>query len=405
MASTLMCREDQRRECVRWVEKYFKDCVCDIRSEISFSLGMLSLVFWGIAEIPQIITNFRTKSGHGVSIALLLTWFVGDIFNLVGCRLEPITLPTQYYTALLYTAVTVVLILQTFYYDYYSRIRKDNIGFNNPLTTAVDDDGVEAMKKPLIDPRRKDEAQAVPTKTSNRASPRTDSYYMSARSLASSTGTPSYMQVGRFGSGPSTVAAVHDSSSDGDEDEDTADNHYNSNRLPNPYKPIVSPATGYATIIIGSAGLPSQANALIEANIYFQGRRLLKNTGLMTLGSNPYGMALGWVMAAIYMGGRLPQIYLNMKRGGVEGLNPLMFTFAIIANATYVGSILMRSIEWKMLKANAPWLLDAIVCVLLDLFIILQFAYYKFAARRATDNDLEVDNSDDVPTEAKKTIA
>ncbi|XP_020570921.1 probable vacuolar amino acid transporter YPQ1 [Phalaenopsis equestris] len=359
---------------------------------------MFSLLFWGTAEVPQIVTNFRTKSGHGVSIALLLTWFIGDIFNLVGCRLEPVTLPTQYYTALLYTAVTVVLILQTFYYDYYGRLRKAN----NSLTKADDDedgDHVEAMKKPLIDPKRKGEVKAVPTKTSNRGSPRTDTYYMSARSLTSSTGTPSYLQtthlVGRFGSGPSTVAAMHDSSSD--EEEDTGDAHFYSNLFP---KPTSSTASGYAALIIGSAGLPSQASAFTEANI---GRRILKNTGLMTMGSNPYGMALGWVMAAIYMGGRLPQIYLNIKRGGVEGLNPLMFTFAIIANATYVGSILMRSTEWNMLKANAPWLLDAVVCVLLDLFIILQFAYYKFAARRATDDDLP--DSDDVSNEAKKILA
>jgi uncharacterized protein with PQ loop repeat len=74
-------------------------------------------------------------------------------------------------------------------------------------------------------------------------------------------------------------------------------------------------------------------------------------------------------MAAIYMGGRIPQIWLNIKRGSVEGLNPLMFIFALVANATYVGSILVRTTEWDNIKPNLPWLLDAIVCVVLDLFV------------------------------------
>jgi len=90
------------------------------------------------------------------------------------------------------------------------------------------------------------------------------------------------------------------------------------------------------------------------------------------------GEWLGWLMAAIYMGGRVPQIWLNIKRGNVEGLNPLMFILALIANATYTGSILERSTEWEKIKANMPWLLDAVVCVVLDLFIILQYVYYRY---------------------------
>ena len=35
--------------------------------------------------------NFRTKSSYGVPLAYLLIWITNDIFNLVGCVLEPIT--------------------------------------------------------------------------------------------------------------------------------------------------------------------------------------------------------------------------------------------------------------------------------------------------------------------------
>ncbi|PNX75142.1 PQ-loop protein/transmembrane family protein [Trifolium pratense] len=70
---------NENKECVKWVETYFKDCLCNLRDDISFSLGLMSLVSWGVAEIPQIITIFLTKSSHGVSLAFLLTWVAGKL--------------------------------------------------------------------------------------------------------------------------------------------------------------------------------------------------------------------------------------------------------------------------------------------------------------------------------------
>lgn len=83
-------------------------------------------------------------------------------------------------------------------------------------------------------------------------------------------------------------------------------------------------------------------------------------------------------------------------------------------------SILLRSREWEKIKGNAPWLLDAVVCVLLDLFvtffssllvvfhdycdssnlvlnvsrpdscqIILQFAYYKSVQKGESDEEIK----------------
>lgn len=377
MGSCSWSGDEKKNGCVRWVEKYFKDCVCNLSSEISFGLGLLSLFCWGIAEIPQIITNFQTKSGHGVSLGLLLTWVFGDIFNLVGCLLEPATLPTQLYTALLYSATTVVLLVQTIYYDYFIGWWKNRCFF----TTHEDDD----EKRPL-NPKKDDPSRPISTTASTATSPQMDVYYTSARSLANSgsspySGGPSYLRTAK--SGPSNVgAALHDSSS---EDEDQHKGLYRSTHTKP--KRIASHSVGYGTFIIGSAGLPFQAKALMEMHTALYGNNVLQE-----FESNPYGILLGWIMAAIYMGGRLPQIYLNIKRGNVEGLNPLMFIFALIANATYVGSILVRSVEWNRIKANAPWLLDAIVCVLLDLFIIIQFAYYKLRQRRINRRREEYEN-------------
>ncbi|XP_042493455.1 probable vacuolar amino acid transporter YPQ1 [Macadamia integrifolia] len=382
--SHLYCSKE-RKPCVGWIEKYFNDCLCNLKDDISFGCGLVSLIAWGVAEIPQIITNFQTKSGHGVSLTFLLTWIVGDIFNLLGCILEPATLPTQFYTALLYTISTVVLVWQCVYYDHICRWCKSRS--KKEAKATVGEDAKSQAAAAAARPKSHESTISIPGgphRASPTPSPQRESYYISARSLARS-GTPplygSYLRVAR--SGPSAMQLNESSSSSDDEAFPVSANKTVKT------KPIRIPrSVGYGTFAAASVNLPYQTIAVMER---YMG--LSENTQLQDgkVENNVYGMALGWLMAAIYMGGRIPQIWLNIKRGSVEGLNPLMFIFALIANVAYVGSIVVRSIEWEKIKANMPWLLDAVVCVALDLFIILQYIYYKYIQKSKTSNEEDGD--------------
>ena len=104
--------------CDSWdfAARYFGDCVCSRRDALSFVLGCVSIIAWGVAELPQIVANWRNRSSEGVSLAFIATWLTGDAFNLVGCAVSP-TLPTQLYTAMLYTSTTVVLVVQHLHYN------------------------------------------------------------------------------------------------------------------------------------------------------------------------------------------------------------------------------------------------------------------------------------------------
>lgn len=369
--NTLSYCVEQNKPCVGWVSKYFKDCLCNLSDDISFGLGIVSLVCWGVAEIPQIITNFRTKSSHGVSLLFLLTWVAGDVFNLVGCLLEPATLPTQYYTAALYTISTIILVLQSLYYDHIYAWLKSTKADANAKTE------VEEAKRPLR-PTSTEESQPRYVNSKSHAiraaqSPRQDYFFTSARSMAGSATPPirSYLWTAR--SGPASTMVRDDDSSSDEE---------SSVRIPKPTtqpKPIPRSA-GSAAFLATSLNLPSHTKAMMHVYV---GRKLLQEGGSNTV----VGQWLGWMMAAIYMGGRIPQIVLNIKRGSVEGLNPLMFIFALVANATYVGSILVRSTEWSKIKANMPWLLDAAACVALDSFIILQYVYYRYLRKRNDEEE------------------
>ncbi|PNY17053.1 hypothetical protein L195_g013788, partial [Trifolium pratense] len=119
-----------------------------MRSEamtVSVTLGVISVIVWMIAEIPQLITNYREKSAHGLSVAFMLTWIIGDLFNLFGCLLEPATLPTQLYTAALYTFVTLTLCLQAIYYGHiYPKLKcKKQFKIETSIDDAESNNGVE----------------------------------------------------------------------------------------------------------------------------------------------------------------------------------------------------------------------------------------------------------------------
>ncbi|XP_020997799.1 probable vacuolar amino acid transporter YPQ1 isoform X1 [Arachis duranensis] len=355
MLQSYCMTEGKSYACVGWVEKYFNDCLCNTKDEISFGFGFMSLICWGVAEIPQIITNFRTKSSHGVSLAFLLTWVAGDIFNLVGCLLEPATLPTQYYTALLYTVTTIVLVVQSLYYDYIYRWRMcHGQKMNND---KVDEEEKKAGHECGIS--IKPNGTDMTMKATLRRTQPEQLYYTSARSMAGSF-TPPFR--GGYLSGDDCCS---------DEDEAAATSR---RRFPATWTSMSLPVTA-------SLNLPflHRGNAF---RFHHENENQIRESAVV-------GQCLGWLMAAIYMGGRLPQIFLNIKRGSVEGLNPLMFIFALIANATYVGSIVVRSSEWESIKANMPWLLDAIVCVALDLFIILQYTYYRYFRRPTIDHEAD----------------
>ncbi|CAH9067569.1 unnamed protein product [Cuscuta europaea] len=355
----------EEKACVGWVYEHLGDCLCNIKDELSFGLGVVSFLFWGVAEIPQIVTNFQTKSSHGISILFLLTWITGDIFNLVGCLLEPATLPTQLYTALLYTVTTVILVLQSLYYDYlYNCLKHKDV---------ISSQQIADVKKPLMPQKSGVSGIAIPNGT-GRSSNRVEYYYMSARSLAGSATPPFRSNLWPVRSGPPALDIENDVPSD-DENAEAA------SKNPVTRAKAIPRSAGYGAFLATSVNIPHQAKALMSTYVAFGGRKLLQGNGA---DHSATGEWLGWMMAAIYMSGRIPQIWLNIRRGSAEGLNPFMFIFALVANATYVGSIVVRTTEWDKIKPNLPWLFDAAGCVMLDSFIISQYIYYRYFKKMAS---------------------
>ena len=65
--------------CAEWARIYMEYCLCSVRDGVSLGLGLASVISWGVAEVPQIITNYEEKSTEGLSIAFLTTWILGYV--------------------------------------------------------------------------------------------------------------------------------------------------------------------------------------------------------------------------------------------------------------------------------------------------------------------------------------
>ncbi|XP_059076391.1 probable vacuolar amino acid transporter YPQ1 [Cryptomeria japonica] len=272
MASMRAYRCGSGSKCVWWVQLVFRECVCGMQDYMSVVFGLISLLSWAVAEVPQILTNFKSGSTEGVSLGFLLTWVVGDIFNLIGFWLEPATLPTQFYTALLYTITTIVLVCQIIYYDYiYNWWKMKEVSSQLKIQA-------EQIAECEQNAHKKAERMKIPASVHH------------------------------------SSATVMKTSADSD----------------------IIPV-----ILVSSLAIPNVSP------------RQKPNSG--------------------------SDLYFTQY---CLGLNPLMFIFALVGNATYVGSILVRTLEWEKLKPNMPWLIDAAACVLLDFFILVQFIYYKVRGTR-----------------------
>ncbi|KAB2631628.1 hypothetical protein D8674_009147 [Pyrus ussuriensis x Pyrus communis] len=361
--------------CWEWGRKYLEFEVCSVKDGMSLALGVISVLSWGVAEVPQIITNYKAKCSHGLSLAFLITWIIGDLFNVFGCLLEPATLPTQYYTAILYLTTTLVLSVQTIYYGYiYPRLnnlRQKKGSKTNPAEVP----GKASGRVNVIDTPSAGNEWSSPILCPN-ISPRRESYYISARSLSRSH-TPSE----GFHAAQRTTLPFNRNRNPNEEPllgtlastQSAPSNNVKTTLC------VVSLMTLFCTFNQRSVDLSvDNPNRGVVMQV---GRRLLQvNSRLLremgTKHSSGIGTFLGWGMAVIYIGGRFPQIYLNIRKGNVDGLNPFMFIFAVVGNAAYVASILVNSMEWSKISPNLAWLVDAGGCMLLDIFILLQFFQY-----------------------------
>ena len=458
----------------RWARRWFGDCVCSSRDAASFALGLVSVFAWGVAELPQIVANFRNGATDGVSFAFIATWLTGDALNLVGCAVSP-TLPTQLYTAIVYTSTTVVLIAQHVAYE---RRGAQTAKADAVASTAADplDAPLEARLLEDPDPGRTTRASSRTATTTTRGvrvpadveasggldaddadaagrpalrrrnshteylAPRRESggarSLSSARTFAFSSGSwtgstgintndaaahargRSRSEQARrrsVGSGSAAVGALAAalgvaacvavvavrgpgnaaSDMDGGGDGGGGGRDLSASESPRFASDVGDfsrdelPRLGAFSRLASSAVASEDSGASPRGDDSGGGDAPDPSDASARAPLVPapawVGQALGWSMTAIYLGGRVPQILLNHKRGSVEGLSVSMFALAVLGNLTYGSSILARSTRWTRVRPNLPWLCDAALCLAMDAVILWQYARFVAVSGEARD--------------------
>ncbi|GKT36068.1 hypothetical protein ADUPG1_009098 [Aduncisulcus paluster] len=89
------------------------------------------------------------------------------------------------------------------------------------------------------------------------------------------------------------------------------------------------------------------------------------------------GIVIGYISAFCYLSSRVFQIVKNAKNKLVDGLSPIMFVMAVLANSFYVASIFATSTDADYLIKQIPWLLGSGGVVLLDFTVLIQYFSYR----------------------------
>ncbi|CAE6415946.1 unnamed protein product [Rhizoctonia solani] len=119
------------------------------RLEASNALGWISIACWIIVYSPQVLENYRLKSGEGLSVGFVVIWLLGDIFNLAGGVMAGL-IPTVIIIAVYYTICDVILLFQIYYYRWTHPVHPAALFLPRPPPNPNDIDSRADEHSPLL---------------------------------------------------------------------------------------------------------------------------------------------------------------------------------------------------------------------------------------------------------------
>lgn len=298
------------------ISTLFDTCVPTPLAFVSTLLGVLSIVSWLFAQLPQTFKNYTLKSASGLSIFFLAEWLLGDATNLFGALLTR-QATWQVVVAAYYVTVDVALVCQ---YIWYSHIRPrqqlgledcdtgnrrcGNSGSRDVIIGISPASGQGSpVKSPGLEGKAALDAKPQAAKTipwripGSLFSPREKSTSSSSSRTISRPGT----SPGPLGPSPKTVLLI----------------------------------SMLCTILANASPLTistshSHSNPLSNSNT-----------------TETIGRILSWVSTILYLGSRLPQLYKNFHRRSTAGLSPTLFIAAFFGNLFYSTSLLTNPLAWS----------------------------------------------------------
>ncbi|KAF9514240.1 hypothetical protein BS47DRAFT_1485213 [Hydnum rufescens UP504] len=109
--------------------------VASVNEEASNVFGWLSIGCWLIVYTPQFIENYQLKSGEGLSVLFVITWALGDLFNVTGAIMAGL-IPTVILLSIYYLICDLTFLFQIYYYRIFYGASLRNSDNSEPSETS-----------------------------------------------------------------------------------------------------------------------------------------------------------------------------------------------------------------------------------------------------------------------------
>ncbi|KAF2822292.1 PQ-loop-domain-containing protein [Ophiobolus disseminans] len=353
-------------------------CIPTNLALISTLLGTCSIISWLFAQLPQIYKNHKLKSTSGLSAFFLTEWLLGDVTNLLGCLFTG-QASWQVIIASYYVFVDCCLCGQWVWYEMLHHGRplrpiwgRWSSGNSSPGKGTSSMHQV-TTKSPDTTSDAKD---ASPKDQKTRKSSPMNAFRIP--NFARSPAPDSWLNTPPAGTSPNPqVRRIAASSS-----------------------PMPSPKTVlYISLIFAILSQSTTATPVSPFAPAPYTRSLPLYSTVSDASPTPTeiaGKVFSWMSTFLYLGSRLPQLYMNQVRKSTAGLSPALFAAAFFGNLFYSTSLLTNPCAWFdfapgegggwvdldgsnregwILRAM-PFFLGAAGVLIMDAAVGLQFVYF-----------------------------
>jgi uncharacterized protein with PQ loop repeat len=367
----------------------FHTCVPTNLALISTLLGTCSIISWLFAQLPQIYKNHKLKSTSGLSAFFLSEWLLGDITNLLGCLFTG-QASWQIIIASYYVFVDCCLCAQWVWYEllHHGRPLRPIWGRWSSSNSSPGQ-GTSGMHQ--VSNAKAAESTTTPKNITDAK----DSPQQESEALHASRSSPlNGFRIPNFARSPAL---------------DSWQNSPPAGSSPNPH---------IRRVAASSSPMPSPKTILYISLIFAVLSRSSTATPVSPFAPSPYharflpahvtvsdasptateiaGKVFSWASTFLYLGSRLPQLYMNQVRKSTAGLSPTLFAAAFFGNLFYSTSLLTNPCAWHdytsgqgsgwvgpegsdreswVLRAT-PFFLGAAGVLIMDAAVGLQFVYF-----------------------------
>ncbi|KAK5167752.1 uncharacterized protein LTR77_007451 [Saxophila tyrrhenica] len=305
---------------LQYISSLLHTCLPTPLAFISNTLGILSIIAWLFAQLPQIYKNYSLSSTSGLSIFFLVEWCLGDLSNLLGALF---THQASWQVAIgcYYVFVDVCLVGQWVWYErlrhgrLIKRLRRVRSG-EGPEGWEGGAGMAEVVRGEETNASRADASIAGSTSSKQRSRPQAI-FRAPTFQQGASTGEKAPPTLAATPGG-TTIYRVGSSS------------------------PFSSPSPRTLLLLACLAALAQASPILTPPPEPHVSTSSQQPTPLENAGT-----ALSWLSTALYLASRLPQLLHNARRRSTSGLSPTLFLAAFCGNSFYSAALATNPRAWS----------------------------------------------------------